>query len=213
MHYKKKIFKLVLFLLIGSSPFFAFSHSTTNSSTILVQGKFGNWVLQIRASLTAFENEVNTRFTIDGYKTPDEFKERVVEFLSENIKISFDKNKPIVFEKSSVKLGHETVVLFYFNAPYEFKNLEIQNSSFTNIYNSKNALLVFKDGLQKRNFFLDKTNQFKINLVVKGNTLEELNKKKTTFNYYSILLFIGVLSAIVYLIYRSNKFKSQKIPI
>lgn len=77
MWFSKNIVKF-LFLFFAIISFeVALGHNPSNSTTLLIEGKDGSWMLQIRASLTAFEQEVHIRYSKDSYKTPEEFRNLV----------------------------------------------------------------------------------------------------------------------------------------
>ena len=178
----------------------AFAHSPTNSTTVLVEGKDGKWMLQIRAALTAYETEVHTRFSVDSYKTQDEFKEKVIEFLKGNIAIVCNGNILVEIKNPIVKLGHETIVLFEFELPDDFKNLSVQNAGFSNIYMSKNTMLIVREGFGKKNFILEKANNFKIELVVDDKQFNEVhnNSSQSSFlPYMGVLIIFGVLCLVI----------------
>ncbi|MFB9053149.1 hypothetical protein ACFFVB_08660 [Formosa undariae] len=200
----KKAVWLLLIVFLGFS-LSAFAHSPTNSTTVLVEGKDGKWMLQIRAALTAFETEVDTRFSVDSYKTPEEFKERVVQFLTDDIVIAFD-GVVSALKHPNVKLGHETIVVFKFEVPDDFETLSIQNSGFSNIYRSKNTMLVVREGFDKANFVLDKANNFKVELAVEGNQFSQIEQNSSRS---SLLLYIGGLVVLVIGIFSIRKMKMK----
>ena len=109
-----------------------------------MEGKDGKWLLQIRAALTVFETEVDARFSLDSNKMPEGFKEKVVQFLTDDIVITFDGVVSIL-KYANVKLGHETIVVFEFEVPDDFETLSIQNSAFSNIYRINNTMLVVRE--------------------------------------------------------------------
>lgn len=208
MQYNKNIFKyLFSFILVVMSMGFAFAHNPSNSTTLLIEGKKeGTWMLQIRASLTAFEQEVHTRYTKDSYKTPEEFKELVLQLFSEDLNISIN-NLPVTVANGQVKLGHETVVVYQFKGIEPFDVLTIKNKAFKNVHNSKNVLFVLKNGIDKNKFTLNKKNNFQVDLKIENNKLveiTEINKAEIGSNSLMLLIIIALLALGGFLFYKKN---------
>lgn len=149
------------------------AHQPDVSSTMLIEQENGTWILQIRASLTAFEYEVHTLFGKDSYKTPEEFNALVIKHLQKSIKIKCDQDVKVVLKNGFVKLGHETNVVFeVIGVPKSFKKLEIQNSSFKDIHHNQSALVVNKKGFEKQQFILNNENRHTAALNVLSNKFE-----------------------------------------
>ncbi|RTE53607.1 hypothetical protein EHW67_11445 [Arenibacter aquaticus] len=161
--------KLIPCILAIISYSFVFAHSPSNSSSLLIEGENGMWMLQIRSALTALEQEVHTRFSADSYKTPEEFKNLVAEILQKDLSLSFENSPHIALKKPQIKLGHETLVVYQFKGPEQLDSFIFRNESFRNIANSKNVLFVVKKGIDKNQFTLNRHNNFEIRLVADGN--------------------------------------------
>jgi len=149
------------------------AHAPDVSSTILVQQKDGTWVLQIRSALIAFEQEINNRYGLNAYDTPEEFMNLVIEHLQENLNLTFNEKEDVKLTKGLVKLGHETNVLFtVLNVPENFNTLSVKNSSFKNIHRSQSALIIFKEGFEKQQFVLNGRNNYTATLEVNKSNFE-----------------------------------------
>jgi len=175
----KKLIPCILALLSYS---FAFTHSPTNSSSLLIEGENGMWMLQIRAALSALELEVHTRYSADSYKTPEEFKKLVAHILENDLTLSFDKFPHIDLINPQIKLGHETLVVYHFKGPEKLDSLTFKNESFRNISYSKNVLFVVKKGVDKNQFTLNRLNNFKVRLMANGNKLRVIDNTKLSKN-------------------------------
>ncbi|MCB4797728.1 hypothetical protein [Neotamlana laminarinivorans] len=183
-------------LLCVIIPYNVLAHSPSNASVILSEGKNGQWTLQLRASLTAFQTIVHDEFGEKSYKTADEFKDLVFQLLKDNQELYLD-NKIITLKNQKVKLGHETIVLYQVNMPNSLNTISYKNDVFKNIYKSKMAFLVLKNDVKKELFYLNKDNNYSINLQLNNNQFNEIvNDTSTTkfsANTYLIAIIIFVI--------------------
>jgi hypothetical protein len=174
-----KHFLTISFALLS---LFASAHQPDISTTMLVEQEDGSWVLQVRASLTAFEYEVHTKYGKDSYKTPEEFNELVIRHVTESISITFGENNAAELDHAFVKLGHETNVVFKaIGIPETITTMSVTNGSFKNIHGNQSALIIIKTGFEKKQFILSDTNEHTAKLSVLGNTFElQANNTVTT---------------------------------
>lgn len=146
------------------------AHQADISSTMLVEQDNGDWILQIRSALTAFEYEIHAQYGETSYSTPEEFKTLVIQHNLENIEINFDKNDTVELRNGKVKLGHETIVIFeVLGLPNSFKELQVKNSSFKNIHRNQSALVVLKHGVIKEQYTLNNDNNHAVTLLQNGS--------------------------------------------
>jgi hypothetical protein len=187
--------KLIVFVFLFIS-ISASAHQPEGSSTMLVEKENNTWILQISASLTAFQQEINTHFSETPYKTPEEFKQMVIEHIKNNLDITFNENQGITLSAGIVKLGHETQVVFeVFGVPSEIKSIVFKNSVFKDIYNNQSALMVFKEGFNKQRFVLNNKNNHTLKLLTDQDTFVLESKNEASFLSTKILfLVIGILA-------------------
>lgn len=187
----KLIVLVFLFISISAS-----AHQPEGSSTMLVEKENNTWILQISASLTAFQQEINTHFSETPYKTPEEFRQMVIEHIKNNLDITFNENQGITLSAGTVKLGHETQVVFeVFGVPSEIKSIVFKNSVFKDIYNNQSALMVFKEGFNKQRFVLNNKNNHTLKLLTDQDTFVLESKNEASFLSTKILfLVIGILA-------------------
>lgn len=185
------------------------AHQPELSSTMLIEQADGQWLLQVRSALTAFQYEIKTNYPNRIYKTPEEFQNLVLEHLKKNISVYFNGNEAnsIVIKNGYVKLGHETNVLFEITGiPSDIKSLSAKNSTFSEISRNKSALIIAKDGFQKEQFVLDNENQHTVELLVKNDQFE-LVKRSTIrqimfFEYtYLIAISLSLMLTLILLMY------------
>jgi hypothetical protein len=187
----KLIVLVFLFISISAS-----AHQPEGSSTMLVEKENNTWILQISASLTAFQQEINTHFSETPYKTPEEFRQMVIEHIKNNLDITFNENQGITLSAGTVKLGHETQVVFeVYGVPSEIKSIVFKNSVFKDIYNNQSALMVFKEGFNKQRFVLNNKNNHSLKLQADQDTFVLESKNEASFLSTKILfLVIGILA-------------------
>jgi len=177
---------LGLWLLL---PIVVFGHSPSQSSTMLVEGKNGQWTLQIRAALTAFEHEVHEEYTVEGYSTPEEFKELMIALLSRNMTLHIN-DKVVSLNSPKIQLGHETIVVYQVNAPDDFQTVKMKNTMFQKIYKSESAFMVLKNGVQRNLFTLDNVNNYVALVTIENDEFVLLNDSKSSAGISQNALFL-----------------------
>lgn len=151
--------RLILLLGLFCLPLSAYAHQPDISSTILAEKEEGQWVLQIRAALTAFDYEVEARFGKSAYATPEEFREIVLGYLREELLVRFNGNKVAELKDGAVQLGHETTVTFQLtDVPADVNAVTVSNHGFSHIRNNQSALYVAKEGFKRKQFMLNADN-------------------------------------------------------
>jgi len=161
---------LTILLSILLSSFTSKIHDPQYASSILIEQEDGSWILQIHSAMTAFEHEVHTNFGKDSYKTAEEFNDIVVKHLLKNITIKINNKNGISLKNGTVKLGHETSVVFkVVGIPKKIETISFTNSNFKDIHNNQNTLIIIKKGFKKQNFLLNKKNEYHVNLKISKN--------------------------------------------
>ncbi|AGC75893.1 hypothetical protein LX97_00575 [Nonlabens dokdonensis] len=188
-------------LILGFISTLGFAHQPEVSSTVLAQKENNVWVLQISASLTAFQQEINIHYADTPYKTPEEFREMVIEHIKNKMNLKVN-GAQLNFTNGAVHLGHETKVIFEVQElPEDLNFIEVTNTAFEDIYNSKSFLVVLKDGVDENKFVLSKDNGYHANLLLTGNKLVQNQESQASLFSWPLiagifgLLFIGLLVA------------------
>jgi len=212
----KKIIQYSLLLLFLCSSTGLWAHQPNLSSTILMEKEDGQWIVQIRASLTAFEYEVAARFGQDAYKTAEEFKELVVRQIEQSLSVKFNEGESLKLNKPQVRLGHESSITFELEGKTENMNLiEVKNTSFEHISRNQAALVVLKKGFAKNQFMMNKENNHQLYLKAEDNKFEALDPKaEKQTNVYALVLLLGILLtgiAIFLLVNKQSKPASPKL--
>lgn len=197
-------YSLICFLFCCVAIIQVQAHSPSLSSTLLVEQENDRWLLQIRGSLTAFETEIHHRFSKDAYQNPKEFRALVIQHVMEQVKLTFNKDQLVSFQQAKVKLGHETIVTMEcIGIPETIDDAHIKNACFQHIYNSKNTLIIIREGMKKELFELKKQNQYTALVQKDGNDLMLTSPvtnilqgklKQFTYGYWFLgisMLFVG----------------------
>lgn len=206
----KKISCIGLLFIVMSAK----AHQADVSTTMLVEKEDNSWVLQISASLTAFQHEVQTHFSETPYQSPEEFQVMVLEHVKNNLRIRFNE-MDITFGKGIVQLGHETKVVFeIFGIPRDIQTVQIKNTAFQDIHKNQSALVLLKKHFNKEHFVLNGANNHTLKLYVEGETfkiLETTQSNNTIFNLGCILggIFMVVSTTILF----SKMFKPEAIEL
>jgi hypothetical protein len=214
------MYKFILFLGILFFSWSAKAHQPDVSTTMLIERENNTWVLQISASLTAFQQEVRTHFSETPYKTPAAFKEMVLTHVKNTLDIKLNNMVDISFGKGSVILGHETKVVFeIFGIPADIQSLYVKNEVFKDIHRSQSALVISKDGFTKEHFVLNDANNHTFELEVKGNAFvaiadtknDEVVTSEASFTSSSLLIIgFGILGALCISLFWFMKFSNLK---
>ena len=199
--------KKYLLLLIVLFSSLSFAHNPNTSTTMLVEKENNTWVLQISASLTAFQQEIKTHFAETPYKTPEEFQQMVIEHIKNNLNIVFNDSQTITLSKGIVKLGHETKVVFEISGvPLDIKSVFITNSTFKDIYKNQSGLLVLKAGFKKEHFILNNKNSHTLKLIAGDDKFVVEEKKENSFSTTIVYVSLAIIAlGAVYLIIKRKK--------
>lgn len=186
-------------------------HQPDISSTMLVEKSENEWVLQVRAALTAYEYVIKYGYPDSTYTTPEGFQDLVSSYVKENIHIEGD-GAMASLTNPIVKLGHETNVIFQVKGiPSSVEVLKMTNTSFKDINRNQSAFILVKGNYEKQQIILNNSNDH--SAVVK---LDEKRKKivlvseaeiqnESIFKY--VALGIVALLSFGFLIYKRNKSK------
>lgn len=198
----KKKTHLVFAFLWFFMPMVMLGHSTSQSSTVLVETKDGQWTLQVRAALSAFEGVVNKEYTIKAYNTLEEFEELVFKLMSKSLTLNVDGNE-IKLNNPKIRLGHETLVVYLINMPENFKTVELNNNTFQEVFKSKNTFMILKNGVNRNLFTLDKTNKFAAKVELQKDKFVLLDGTKSlaegSVSWY-VLISLFVLGFIAFMV-------------
>lgn len=184
------------------------AHQPDLSSTLLVEHEKDQWVLQVRASLTAFKYEIEEHYGAASYASPAEFQDLVLKHVKENIFIMYNGTQSVELKTGIVKLGHETSVTFAVEGtPETIHTLDVKNSSFQDVSRNQSALMILKKGFSKDQFTLNNANQHTARLHVQDDTFALVNPVSGS-RHYALWIFGGITLLTVltlYFFYRSRQ--------
>lgn len=184
--------KLLIVYSLLLSSLGVYAHQSDVSTTMLAEQENGTWLVQISASLTAFQHEIQMHYP--DYTSPEEFQEFVIGHVKKHLKIRFDDYKPLDFGNAYVQLGHETkVILPLSDVPSTFRTLSVQNSSFEDIHRNQSALVIVKKGLASKHVVLNKENAHTAHLQVEGTAFTPIQASGSKSVPIPVYLTIGIL--------------------
>lgn len=199
-----KNFSLFIFVLLFSYGLKA--HQADVSTTMLVEKENGTWILQISSSLTAFQQEIRTHFAKTPYKTPEEFQQMVLTHIQNKFHITVNDGQQITFSNGVVKLGHETKVIFeVFGIPKDLKSVVVQNNTFKDIHRNQSALLLLKEGFNKKHFVLNSENNHTIALQVSGTNFIQISENERSLTSFELAIIVLGFLGIAFLAFKSKK--------
>lgn len=175
------------------------AHQTEISSTMLVEQDNNTWVLQIRSALTAFDQIIKTNYP--PYENVEAFQSLVIKHLQDNLEISCNNQDIITLQNGAVKLGHESSVVFeVIGIPENIESMHVKNSSFNSIHRSQSALIILKKGFDKKQFILNRQNNYELELLANNNQFITANaviatsKVSSNYSYSGLaMVMIGLL--------------------
>ncbi len=201
----------VIILLIFS--WVAKAHQTDLSTTLLVEKGENEWVLQVRASLTAFEYEIEEHYGESSYDSPQAFQTLALEYMRDRISIIFNESELVALKHGVVKLGHETIVDFQLDgAPESLHSLKVSNLGFSDIPRSKVALIVLKEGFSKDQFILSDSNLYTVQLKAHNSKFElvapSVDKKEVSL-FIALAIILLNLTIIYWISRRKSGFEAS----
>lgn len=185
------------------------AHQPNLSSTILIEQSKNNWILQVRAALTAFEYEINRAHGDSAYSSPKEFQQLLIDLLKKNISIQVNSSQKLNLNNAMVNLGHETTVTFQLDSLInKLSTLQISNTSFANIPRNKSSLFLLKEGFDKNQFSLNDANQNSLNLKLTKTKFEIIEPSKLKLYDFKIEALVIVLILLILLLFSINSSKN-----
>jgi hypothetical protein len=190
----KAIFVFLLCLNIKG-----FAHSPDLSS-LMIYEQNGKHYLAIRSSLTAFEGEVDYHFTKNGYKTPEEFQQLVINLFQKKCTLIIN-NDTIKFVQPSVVLGHETTLFSELpNVPNKINTLYLKNELFADFTSNLCELILTLKGAPQKQCILGNTNGHEVSLLMESGNWAEVKIHKSFFKapnriVFGVLFFAVVIGA------------------
>ncbi len=189
--------KYIIGILFLFNSFSIFAHQPDLSTVMIYQDEKGKCFLQIYSSLTAFEGEVDYKYSKNAYKTPEEFRALVIAHFKKSILFICNTKDTIKFGKLRVLLGHETkLVAEVFGFPKNITSMYFRNILFMDIPHNKSSLIILKKGLPNQLFVLNNENKQEINLVLNNGKWE--STATNSEESISSLLFCGLLIVLLF---------------
>ena len=190
------------------------AHQLDLSTVLISQDEKGKCFLQIYSSLSAFEGEIDYKYSMNAYKTPEEFRALVIEHFKKNVLFICNEKDTLKFGKPIVLLGHETkLVVELFGFPETIRSRYFKNKMFMNTPHNQSSLIVLKKGLPNQLYVLNDENKQEIDLVLENGKWQSntsiLNLSMAPFLFWGSVL---VLLLSIILLFRRFKPKREKLP-
>jgi hypothetical protein len=193
---------LILFGLFFFRLLPCFAHQPDMSTMMLYQDEKGRSFLQIYSSLTAFEGEIDYKFSKNAYKTAEQFKSLVIKHFEKNVFFILNSKDTLRFGQPKVILGHETkLVCEVFGFPKNTSELLIKNAMFKNIPNNQSMVILLQKGLPHEQFTLNNDNQQQINLKLINGSWQPNVSTNFKSNYLYIIVLFVLLILVIFILY------------
>lgn len=163
-----KILRLLVVGLWLLVPITVLGYSHPESSTSLFQGENGQWILEIQAARSAFDEVVHDEYPVEGYCPPEAFEELITSLLSKHLSLYFN-SRNVTLNNPMVTLGNEVTVNYKIDDPGQLETVDIENTFFRHIYNSRSAMVVLKNGMERNLLTLDKNNDYIAHLTMEND--------------------------------------------
>ena len=203
---------IILLLLIGTV--LAKAHQPDLSSTMLIEQGKNQWLLQVRAALTAFEYEIESNYGKDAYSTPEEFRDLVIDHVKKHVSVEFNQLAAVAIQNAYVKLGHETNVVFELtDVPKLINSVRVKNNCFEDINRNQSALIILKEGMAQDQFVLDQSNDHTTTLQVAHSKFVKVTNatmlSDAKYMYYMVFVLItSIIFASVLLVFKKEIHKN-----
>ena len=149
--------------------------------------------MQITSSLTAFEGEVDYLFGKDSYKTPEAFRELVIQHFKKNTVLKIN-GEEMAFVNPLVILGHETKLVSEVAAmPADVHSLYLKSAMFRDMPHNQSAVILLGEALPVQQYVLNKENEQELLLQKEGDNWQVGEAKKSFLqseNKYFLLLLL-----------------------
>ena len=189
----------------------SFAHQPDLSTMMLYQDEQGRSYLQIYGALTAFEGEIDYKYSEKSYKTPEQFKQLVLKHFKKNVFFIVNSNDTLRLERPQVILGHETkVVCEVFGFPKKINELMIKNSMFIDIPNNQSLVILLQKGFPVQQFKLNNSNQQQVNLKLTNGNWELVNLDQYKFNFWIVIIVISLVFLGSFILYTKRFKKAVK---
>jgi hypothetical protein len=205
----KKSLILIGLFLFRFHP--SFAHQSDRSTMMLYQDEKGRSFLQIYGALTAFEGEIDYLYSEKSYKTPEQFKQLVINHFKKNVYIILNSKDTLRLDQPQVILGHETkVVCEVFGFPKNINELLIKNTLFMDIPNNQSTVIVLQKGLPNEQFTLNNNNKQQIHLKLIDGNWQQVNSKKMYFSYWLVIIVLSLVFLGSFIVYKKRFQKALK---
>jgi LPXTG-motif cell wall-anchored protein len=206
MLYKKGKLSFIL-MLMGS---FVFAHQPDLSNLIISKTANNQIILQINSALTAFQQEVNYVNGEGAYKTPEEFRNLVINHFNKSFSFVVNDRDTLQIKNPKVILGHETkLVAEIVGLPDKVNIINLKNELFKDIYNNQSIIIFLLDDFPKQKFTLNNTNGYEVNLDSTNGTWQPIKVESANSNYLIYIILLLAVGILFYFIRRKKRANTE----
>lgn len=156
--------KTLIILFLAFLSISSYAHQPELASFIYSKTDDGKHIIQLNGALTGIETEIHYTYSKDAYKTPDEFKELVIDHFIKNISFIINE-KEVKLINPLVILGHETkLIVEAIDIPDKIESIKLKNTFFKNVPNNKLTVLFLSDNFPKEKYVLNNENHHTIDI-------------------------------------------------
>jgi hypothetical protein len=182
------------------------AHQPDVSTVILSEDEHGKLILQMNGALTAFEGEIDYIYSKNAYKTPEEFKNLVIEHFKKNFLLIINEKDTLVLANPMVILGHETkLVVELLGMSNKVASIYLKNTVFKDIPQNQSAVIMLKSGLPKEQYILNAENNQTLHLVRNEGKWTNFKKKESIFSTFPILYILPLTLLSILILLRNKK--------
>ncbi|MFZ1808429.1 MAG: DUF6702 family protein [Cyclobacteriaceae bacterium] len=205
----KKMIKIIFVSIAWLSAIYASAHQPDISSLTLVEQQPSQWVLQMNASMTAFQYEVRNAYGEDSYASPEEFNQLLLQYLRAQMVIQVN-GEEVTLGNGWVQLGHATTVAFELSeVPEVIETVFVNNEAFKNIRDSQVIFGIIIDGFEKSHFVLSNANDYQLHVSLTENQV--LLAKIPWKGNRTLTAFIIILTGLIGFLFYNTRLKKRTL--
>ncbi|WP_340153700.1 hypothetical protein [uncultured Marivirga sp.] len=205
------LIKALSLVLIIFSTFKLSANEPKKSSFSLIENVTGEWIINLNASITAFQYELEFQERATNYTSIEEFKQVLLKHIKESIHLTINGGiKPILLE-GKVMVDKTTTVAFKLGGlPDHIEQVYLKNESFTHINSDKFIFIISKLGLANQEFIVSTATNNQLNIIINENEITP-TAIPIKSNLSSISILATAVGLLVFIIAKGQKLTGRKM--
>lgn len=153
----------------------ATAHNPNTSIFILSKAADGKYLVRLDGALTGVEAQINETYSIDAYKTAEEFQQLANEHFVKSLALSIN-DQPIKVVNPNVQLGHGT----QFSAEAQgigdtVESIDLTNTFFKDLHGNRMTVVLLSDQFPKTQYTLSDSNEHHLSLQLVDGQWQQNN--------------------------------------